>query len=755
MAATAGLAGSGLAVAAPSASAAPLPAAYSATATGDVLTAASSIVGANLLATDLVHSTSAVDSTDATAPSTATSANLGVLLGPVGVRAANTETAPPDSADSGGLASVTLPGVLSTGVLTYTDEATWAGANACVPAGQPISRAVTTTTGASVGALGVNVLQTGVSSVTTTTSLTAQSPTHDTRGVTSTARGNVAGLALLGGAVRVSALQPELSTTATSGAAGSASITGSSVQVTGPGIGTVTLVAGADLTVSVPLVGSVTLHLASNADIVAAGGTFSTTYLTARVSLLAGTGTVTLGILPLTVAATAPAGGVECDTTAPAINIVAPADGSTVPDATPTFSGTSGVLSGSITLAIDGGSPVTVPTAADGSWSYTPTTPLSETTHTAVATATDTAGNSATDSTRFTVDVPPAVAITEPADGSATNDATPAITGTSNVLSGSVRLAIDGGAPATVPTAADGSWSYTPATALGEGPHVAVATATDPQGNTATDSSTFTVDTTAPAVTITAPADGSVTNDPTPAITGTSDVLNGSISLTIDAGTPVSVPTGADGSWTYTPTTDLADGSHTAVARATDAAGNTASDSSTFTIDTTAPAVAITAPADGSSTNDATPALTGTSDVLNGSISLTIDAGTPVSVPTGADGSWTYTPTTDLADGSHTAVARATDAAGNTASDSSTFTIDTTAPAVAITAPADGSSTNDATPPITGTSDVLNGSISLAIDAGTPVSVPTGADGSWTYTPTTDLADGSHTAVARATDAAG
>jgi hypothetical protein len=83
-----------------------------------------------------------------------------------------------------------------------------------------------------------------------------------------------------------------------------------------------------------------------------------------------------------------------------------------------------------------------------------------------------------------------------------------------------------------------------------------------------------------------------ITSDTTPALTGTAEA-NAQVSVYDNAillGT-----TTADGSdnWAFTPSTALADGAHTITARATDAAGNlsTASSSLSLTIDTAAPAV--------------------------------------------------------------------------------------------------------------------------------------------------------------------
>lgn len=92
--------------------------------------------------------------------------------------------------------------------------------------------------------------------------------------------------------------------------------------------------------------------------------------------------------------------------------------------------------------------------------------------------------------------------------------------------------------------------------------------------------------------------------------------------------------------------------------------------------DTTAPeAPAITSPAEGSSTDDTTPTVTGTAEP--GSTVRVTEGGTVICTGVAdASGSWTCTPTTPLAQGTHTFGATATDAAGNVSpADSVTFTI--------------------------------------------------------------------------------
>src|SRR5439155_1579318 len=78
----------------------------------------------------------------------------------------------------------------------------------------------------------------------------------------------------------------------------------------------------------------------------------------------------------------------------------------------------------------------------------------------------------------------------------------------------------------------------------------------------------------------------------------------------------------------------LAEGTYTAQAEQSDAAGNTGfSDANTFVVDTTAPVVALATPADGSSTNATTPALALTlHDALPISASVTVKVYTGGSV---------------------------------------------------------------------------------------------------------------------------
>jgi hypothetical protein len=201
--------------------------------------------------------------------------------------------------------------------------------------------------------------------------------------------------------------------------------------------------------------------------------------------------------------------------------------------------------------------------------------------------------------------------------------------------------------------------------------------------------------------------------------------------------------------------TGLSDGSHTFQVRAVDAAGNADDTPASYTwiIDTTAPsAPVVVTPANGASTSNTQPTVSGTAEPFS---TVTVFLDSTVAGTTNADaaGNWTFTPTPTLSDGSHTARARATDAAGNTSPDSNTntFIVDTIAPDTTITAnPTNPSASANASFSFTGNDGSGSGvaSFQCKLDTGSF----TACASPQTYT---GLSDGSHTFQVRAVDAAG
>ena len=151
----------------------------------------------------------------------------------------------------------------------------------------------------------------------------------------------------------------------------------------------------------------------------------------------------------------------------------------------------------------------------------------------------------------------PAVNVAAPANGSSTNSTTPTLSGAAGTAAGdssTITVKIYSGPSATgtpvqvlTTTASAGAWSVA-AAALGQGTYTAQAQQGDAAGNTGfSTASTFVVDTTAPVVTLTTPANGSSTNSATPTFNGAAGTASGDASTitvkvysgTSATGTPV------------------------------------------------------------------------------------------------------------------------------------------------------------------------------------------------------------------------
>ncbi|HHN8545087.1 TPA: Ig-like domain-containing protein, partial [Citrobacter werkmanii] len=446
-------------------------------------------------------------------------------------------------------------------------------------------------------------------------------------------------------------------------------------------------------------------------------------------------------------------------------------------DTTPGFAITTENDAVSVMVSIDGGTPVAATKAADGQW-HIDSAALADGDHTIVATVTDLAGNTATSSLTFTVDTTLSVPTIDLADASdsgslnsdnITNDTTPAFTlGSIDADVTSVQVLINGTAyPATL---TDGTWTFT-APELADGDYSVTVQVTDDAGNVQTSTAlAVTVDTrvAAPVIALSddtgTPGDNQ-TNDTTPgfAITTENDAV--SVMVSIDGGKPVAATKAADGQW-HIDSTALADGDHSIVATVTDLAGNTATSSLAFTVDTTlsVPTIDLADASDSGSSNsdnitrDTTPAFTlGSIDADVTSVQVLIN-GTAYPA-TLTDGTWTFT-APELADGDYSVTVQVTDDAGNVQTSTAlAVTVDTrvAAPVIALsddTGTAGDNQTRDATPGFTVSTDPDAFSVMVSIDGGKPVAATKDADGQW-HIDSTALADGDHTIVATVTDLAG
>ena len=211
---------------------------------------------------------------------------------------------------------------------------------------------------------------------------------------------------------------------------------------------------------------------------------------------------------------------------------------------------------------------------------------------------------------------PPAVTLSNPANGSFTNDPTPLLSGgagTAPTDSSTVTVKIWSGASTSesplhtlTTTHSGGSWAIA-SPALADGPYTARAEHSDSAGNSGTSpTSTFTVDTIPPTVTLTNPPNGSSIAETTPTLSGaagSASADSGTVTVVIwggasASGSPLHTLTTTDsgGSWAIA-SPALADGPYTARAQQSDAAGNTGTgETATFTVDTTPPPAVTTTP---------------------------------------------------------------------------------------------------------------------------------------------------------------
>ncbi|HDC4352791.1 TPA: Ig-like domain repeat protein [Enterobacter cloacae] len=482
--------------------------------------------------------------------------------------------------------------------------------------------------------------------------------------------------------------------------------------------------------------------------------------------------------------------------------------GDTTDDNTPTLSGRA--EPGSTVNIIDNGQVIgTAKVNPDGTWSYTPDQPLANGAHDLTTTVTDPSGNTGPEGSHvvITVDVVPGkVEITAVTDdtgsvtgslsqGALTDDTRPQISGTAKA--GSTVTIMDGSNVLGTTTAgADGTWSFTPSVDLGRGDHTFTATAKDPMGNESSSSSwTVTIDTDAPVKpTIDAALDdvgsvqgnlanGGTTDDPTPTLSGKAEA-GSTVKIYDQNGLLGEVTAKADGTWSFSPVAKLPEGEHRFHVTATDKAGNTsvASDDFVLTLDYTAPdasKLAITEVYDdvntagviasGGETDDNRPLIKGTGAEPGNTITVYNGDKVIGTAKVQADGTWSLEPTTPLPDGKYTLTAKETDGVGNVSGPSGEYIINVaTVPPQAPTldtvyddvAPhADylqkGDVTNDTTPTLSGSSGVAGGTISI-YDNGRLIGTTSAAgNGSWSFTPDTALADGSHNFTATVTDGVG
>ncbi len=427
----------------------------------------------------------------------------------------------------------------------------------------------------------------------------------------------------------------------------------------------------------------------------------------------------------VTVVVTDPAGNASPPAQVTAPDTTAPAPATDVQVA-PDGSSVTGKAEPGSTVGVDtdgDGQPDTTVVVGPGGSFEVPLNPPLTNGETVTVIVTDPAGNN---STPVTVEAPdttapaPATDVQVAPDGSSvTGNAEPGAT---------VGVDTDGdGQPdTTVVVGPDGNFEVPLNPPLTNGETVTVIV-TDPAGNSSTPVTAEAPDfPDAPQVNA---SNGSV-------LSGTAEA-GVTIVITDGNGNPIGQTSAdANGNWSFTPGSQLPDGTVVNVV-ARDAAGNS-SPATSITVDGVAPSAPVVEPSNGSE-------LSGTAEP-GSSVTLTDGNGNPIGQTTAdANGNWSFTPSTPLPDGTVVNVV-ARDAAGNSSPPAS-VTVDAVAPATPTVDPSNGTT-------LSGTAEP-GSSVTLTDGNGNPIGQVT-ADGSgnWTYTPSTPIANGTVVNVV-AQDAAG
>ncbi len=279
-------------------------------------------------------------------------------------------------------------------------------------------------------------------------------------------------------------------------------------------------------------------------------------------------------------------------------------------------------------------------------------------------TVTDAAGNTASASATVSLDKTlPVVSIASPANGSTIALSTPSIG-----ISGSVSDGVSGVASVTcngTPAAISGS-TFTCTVTLVSGSNSISVQATDVAGNTSTSPLTLTY-APAPQITITSPANLSVTNFSPVTVNGT--LSDPSATLTISG---ISVP---QGSGTFSIPVPLVEGLNVLSAVATGASGTSSTATVQITLDTTPPHITIDSPADGTTTTATSVTVSGSAnDIVVGTVNSQ-DVQVSVNGTSAQVANRSYSvASVPLALGSNTIQATGTDRAGNGTTTSITVT---------------------------------------------------------------------------------
>ncbi|MGP3591575.1 Ig-like domain-containing protein [Vagococcus sp. WN89Y] len=458
---------------------------------------------------------------------------------------------------------------------------------------------------------------------------------------------------------------------------------------------------------------------------------------------------------------------------------------------------------GAAVSVVINGTTLTGEVGADGSWSV-PVEPgvlagLANGTYSVTVTVTDSAGNvSAPVSNSFTVDTTASAIAINPIESDDKISAADIadgliINGTSARIPEGSQITITlNGVQYTTTVNAGGFWQLTltreDAANIADGTATLTVSAIDVDGKPVTGEHDFTIIThTLPAPTLNAPFSDGVINAAEAAAGGNLSGNTGvqgagqSVTVRLDNGATLTATVDANGNWTLPLTPAqlgaLGEGSHTVNVTASDAAGNQSTTSAPLTVDTTAPTFTIDSVTADNIINTAevstalTISGTGTYDANSPQTITVLVNGQNYDALIQPDGSWSITmPSGALAgvpDGPVAVKVTVTDAAGNSTTQTTSFTLDASAanaPQIQVDKISGDDFVNaqEANAPLTvsgTTTNVESGQQVTVTLNGKNYTATVGAGGSWSVDiPATELAavpDGSQTISVSVSDVAG
>jgi hypothetical protein len=343
------------------------------------------------------------------------------------------------------------------------------------------------------------------------------------------------------------------------------------------------------------------------------------------------------------------------------------------------------------------------------------------------------------------------VAITSPAEGDATNQRRPMLTGTADP-GAEVTVSVGGQVVGTATADANGDWTFIIPTPLTDGMYLVEASVTSDEGQTATVGVNIEVDTVAPWVIVDSPADGALVTSAVSVIYGQSEP-NAEMVIYVNGEVAGTATTDANGDWSLTLTEPLGNGSYTILVTGMDDADNIGQETSGFDVLTDG-AVAISQPLPGATVRTDMPVFSGTG-TPGATLTITVNGEPAGTVTVGDDGAWTWSPDSPLAEGEVVVRVVASVDGADIGEATVTVTVDLTVTGVVIDQPTQDSLGKDSTPTFSGSA--APGAEVMVMDADGNVLATVTADpnGAWTWTPTDGFADGTQTFTVQATDGDG